>query len=100
MWLDWEDEESCNSLREVEGSPCGPGYKGQRRRCERSLGGKYCQDNGKEIIEDVLHRTTKCQLAECPGWSQRLFSLILSVVFSSPTRQSSSTGTGKGLRGK
>ena len=100
MWLDWEDVEHCNSVRKVEGSPCGLGYKGQWRKCDRSLGGKYCQDNGKEVKEDVLYRTTKCQLAECPGRILKLFSLRLSVVFSSPTRQSSSTGTGKGLRGK
>ena len=33
---------------EAEGSPCGLGYKGQRRKCDRSLGGKYCQAKGKE----------------------------------------------------
>ena len=81
MWLEWEDEESCRTVMEAEGSPCGPGYRGQRRKCDRSLGGKYCQAKGKEVLEDVQHRTTKCQLAECPGWSLILFSLKLSTEY-------------------
>ena len=82
-WLEWEDEESCNAVLEAEGSPCGPGYRGQRKRCDRSLGGKYCKDpdNGKEVREDFLHRTTKCQLAECPGWSLKPFNLKLSTEY-------------------
>ena len=81
MWLEWEDEESCKTVREAEGSPCGPGYRGQRRKCDRSLGGKYCRAKGKEVLEDVQHRTTKCSLAECPGWSPQLFSLKLSTEY-------------------
>ena len=83
MWLEWEDEETCKTVREAEGSPCGPGYRGQRRKCDRSLGGKYCKDpdNGKEVPEDFLHRTTKCQLADCPGWSLILFSLKLRTEY-------------------
>ena len=81
MGLEWEDEESCKTVREAEGSPCGPGYRGQRRKCDRSLGGKYCQANGKEVLEDVEHRTTNCDVGECPGWSLKLFSLKLSTEY-------------------
>ena len=68
IWLEWEDvKEECQTTGEVESVPCGPGHRLQKRICERSLGGKYCSDNGKEVIRDVLYRTTKCSVGECPG---------------------------------
>ena len=39
-WEDWEDTEPCQAL---EKCILQTGFKGQRRRCKRSLGGKYCQ---------------------------------------------------------
>ena len=65
IWLEWEDVEDCQTLR--PGFSCGPGQKGQKKLCERSLGGKYCSDNGNEAIRDVLYRTTRCSVGECPG---------------------------------
>ena len=85
IWLGWKDEApGCQMIRD-EGFPCGPGYKGQKRKCERSLGGKYCQENGKDVKEDVLYRTTKCDMGKCPGGSLKLFCLKLSIIFRSPT---------------
>ena len=66
IWLGWKDQESCMGMGDG-GFQCGTGYKGQKRKCDRSLGGKYCQDNGVDVIEDVQHRTTKCDMGKCPG---------------------------------
>ena len=71
VWDDWEDLEPCKSL----GVRCGAlttalhtGFKGQKMRCRRSLGGKYCREaggGGQEVVEGLLFRTTKCQTTQC-----------------------------------
>ena len=66
-WLEWEDVGDCKTTGEVEGISCGPGYKGQKKICDRSLGGTYCSDNGAEVPRDVLYRITKCSVGQCPG---------------------------------
>ena len=44
------------------------GLKGQRMRCKRSLGGKYCREaggEGEEVVEGFLFRTKQCQTSQC-----------------------------------
>ena len=69
-WEDWEDLEPCRSLGVRCGAHSGQhtGFKGQTKRCKRSLGGKYCLDAGgdsQEVKEGLLFRTTKCQTDKC-----------------------------------
>ena len=69
VWESWKDipGEGCQSNREVGGYLCGEGLKGQRKKCSRSLGGKYCSEKGENILEDIFFKTSSCQLNKCPG---------------------------------
>ena len=69
-WEAWKDLEPCRSLSVHCGAQTGlhTGFKGQTMRCKRNLGGKYCRETGeerKEVKEDLLFRTTKCQTDKC-----------------------------------
>ena len=63
--------ERCQSTREVGGYLCGEGLKGQSKKCSRSLGGKYCTEQGEDIPEDVFFKTSPCKLNECPGMTNQ-----------------------------
>ena len=62
-------EEPCQATRPVQtrsgAIPCGSGYKGQKRKCHRVLGGKYCPDDDNG--EGVMFRNTDCEKRPCPG---------------------------------
>ena len=75
-WRDWEDIDECQPTRYFEtksgsNSSCGPGLKGQRKKCERELGGKQCpvENSGSnpDGVRDVMFRTTSCETSPCPG---------------------------------
>ena len=71
MWGDWKNEKDCNPVETVEDYKCGSGYMEQKKRCDRTLGGKYCRDeNGEDVREDILHQTIPCQAYKCPGSTQ------------------------------
>ena len=63
-WSDWKDIKGSEACQPVQ---CGHGYKNQKRSCSRSLGGKYCIENGNEVTEDVDFKTVPCQTDSCPG---------------------------------
>ena len=67
VWLGWEDTGPCMSLCYPFGAHTGPytGFKGQKMRCKRNLGGKYCKEAGEEVEEDHLLGTTMCQTDQC-----------------------------------
>ena len=78
IWLDWEDDGDCKT-GEVASVPCGLGQQLQRKDCERSLGGEYCRDEAdREVRKDVLYKQSQCSAGDCPGWTLKLFSSILS----------------------
>ena len=63
-------EEPCQATRSVQTKThgaylCGSGLKGQKRTCDRVLGGQYCP--GDDVGEDVMFRTTTCETRACPG---------------------------------
>ena len=69
---EWEDLEPCKSL--LAYCPSQPdllvGYKAQQKRCQRSLGGKYCRkETGEqeEMPEGLLFRTKRCRTGQCQG---------------------------------
>ena len=68
-WGEWEDikREPCHPTLRVGGVSCGPGRKGQKRKCSRSLGGKYCTEAGEEVVDGLQFRTVRCEAETCPG---------------------------------
>ena len=66
VWGAWEDLEPCKSL----GAYCPP--RPQQKRCQRSLGGKYCRNEEREVPEGFLFRTEKCEPEQCQGLASAL----------------------------
>ena len=72
-WEEWKDLAACDPQQYVKEVACGQGYKVQERRCRRRTGSPYCQDNGTDVIGDVIYRTVNCNIV-CPGKKYSLIS--------------------------
>ena len=69
-WSDWRDLGDCKGLQEVEGVAdyrCGLGYKHRQRNCVRTLGGKFCQLDGKDYKGTIMRISAECISGDCPG---------------------------------
>ena len=69
-WTEWTDLEDCRGLQKVDGLRrfrCGEGYKTQQRKCDRTLGGKFCQIDGEDYKSKTEPRISECSGQKCPG---------------------------------
>ena len=69
-WTDWKIIEECKGIEKVGKSnlTCGFSRTIRRKKCQRSLGGKYCQNKqGIDVPENILVETVSCQDKKCPG---------------------------------
>ena len=69
-WSNWTDLGRCEGLQEVEGVAnytCGLGYKQRQRNCARTLGGKFCQLDGKDYKGRIEKSLVRCNSVDCPG---------------------------------
>ena len=69
-WTEWRDLGDCEGLEEVEGVAnytCGIGYQQQQRNCARTLGGTFCQLDGKDYKGTIMRHSVRCFSRSCPG---------------------------------
>ena len=62
-WSEWTDLEECIYVQ--AGNTCGPGYKKQRRNCDRTLGGRFCKDEGADYKAGFMLQIIDCDSKPC-----------------------------------
>ena len=85
-WSSWTDLGDCKGAQKiegVEGARCGEGkrrgavlpnqrlhcqgYQRRKRYCSRTLGGKFCQNDGTDYRAQFMINLTECSSEPCPG---------------------------------